>query len=75
MSAGPAFQRRFPFSALVVATGGLSVTELAQRAGVSRRGMTRYVTAGVPERTADAIAVALGLHPGEVWAEWFEAAS
>lgn len=67
--------RRFPFGALADAAGDMTTTEMARRAGVSRRGMQRYVTAGVPEHCADAIAVRLGLHPGEVWSEWFEAAS
>ena len=68
-------ERRFPFAALVAAAGGVSTAELARRAGMHLRQMQRYAAAGVPERCADDVAVRLGLHPGEVWPEWFEAAA
>lgn len=32
-------------------------------------------SATIPERSADIIAVRCGLHPGEVWSDWFGAAS
>lgn len=68
-------ERRLPFAALAAAAGGLSTSELARRAGRHPRQMQRYAADGVPERVADALAVACGLHPGEVWPEWFEEAS
>ena len=69
-------ERRFPMSALVAAAKVDSVVELARRFGVARRQMHRYVAGGgVPECAVDRLAVACGLHPGEVWAEWFEGAS
>lgn len=75
MSANYVGERRFPVAALLVASGAASVTELAKDCQMTRRQMCRYVAAGVPESRADAIAVRLGLHPGEVWAEWFEGAA
>lgn len=45
--------------------------ELAQLIGVSRRTVTRWAAEGVPIVSADRAAMALGLHPTEVWGRMF----
>jgi lambda repressor-like predicted transcriptional regulator len=65
--------RKFPAEALRSALGGGSVTDLARACQVDRTQMQRYLRDGIPETAADRIAVRVGLHPGEVWSEWFMA--
>lgn len=50
------------------------VTWLARAAGVSRRRVHYWrLEGGIPAAAADEIAVnAFGLHPGDIWAEWWE---
>jgi hypothetical protein len=48
------------------------VTVLAEIASVSRRTIHRWMKAGVPDKWADEIACALGMHPLEIWPEWAE---
>jgi lambda repressor-like predicted transcriptional regulator len=68
--------RKFPAEALHSALGIASVRELAEACDVGRTQMQRYLRDGIPELAADRIAVRVGLHPGEVWPDWFlEAAS
>ena len=46
---------------------------LAYQLGVQWRTVCRWNEAGgVPVRDADAAAVALGHHPAELWAGWFD---
>ena len=46
---------------------------LAERAGVTLRTVVRWVAAGgVPERFADIAATRNGLHPGDLWSEWWD---
>jgi hypothetical protein len=46
---------------------------LCERLGISRRTYERWKRAGVPAFRADAIAVALGFHPMDVWGDaWLE---
>lgn len=73
---------RFPFTPLADVAqrrwpdGGI-YTRLAEFAGVHRKQISRWRTAGVPTWAADRLAVALGLHPADLWPEFLfvEAAS
>jgi plasmid maintenance system antidote protein VapI len=47
-----------------------TVSGLARALGVHRTQACAWRRSGVPLDTADRIAVALGLHPAEVWTEW-----
>lgn len=47
-------------------------SELAKKTGMPRRSLLRYSQRGLPIPAADEIAVALGLHPCELWPDWFE---
>ena len=54
--------------------GGLA--ELARRTGEHPRQVQRWKHRGIPLERADSMAIALGLHPAEVWGdEWWEAAA
>ncbi len=64
-------ERRFSLPALLVAAGAESISELARQCSVHVRQMQRYRADGIPECVADRMAVRAGLHPGEVWPEWF----
>ena len=45
--------------------------DMAMMLGVSRRNLIRWSFEGIPERSADRAAVTLGLHPAELWPEWW----
>lgn len=45
---------------------------LARITGRHRSVISRWQTIGIPDLDADEIAVALGVHPGEVWDDWFD---
>ena len=52
------------------------LAELARQTGVHVRQVQRWKHSGIPLERADSMAIALGLHPAEVWGdEWWEAAS
>lgn len=57
--------------AAAAARRGITDGDLAARLGLSRAAVRKWrQRGGVPERWADAAAVAVGLLPGELWAEW-----
>ncbi len=68
-------QRRFSAEALMVKLGSESQTAFARTCHVERNQMRRYLRDGFPETTADRIATRVGMHPAEVWPDWYEAAS
>ena len=45
----------------------------ASRWGVSGTDLKRYMAEGLTEYQADRYAVRAGLHPGDVWPEWWAA--
>lgn len=52
------------------------ITRLADMIGVSRRNVHRWQRDGVPEAAADRAALAIGLHPCEVWGDaWWDLAA
>jgi hypothetical protein len=61
-------QHRLPLEPLVRRYG--TVCGLARALGVHRTQASRWRAMGVPLDTADRLAVAVGLHPCEVWPEW-----
>lgn len=62
-------ERRLPFSPLDV---GLDVSAIALRLGVDRRQVYRWRESGVTVTQADELAVRLGCHPTELWADFYE---
>lgn len=60
---------------LIAASQRGTGNSLAEDLGCDRRQVTRWVNNGVPVDTADRLAVALGMHPAEVWGSgWWGAA-
>lgn len=62
-------QPRLPLEPLVARHGGVS--GLARALGRNRAQVGKWRQRGVTLDSADRIAVALGLHPVEVWPEWY----
>ena len=63
--------RRFPLQPLLERSGAESIAGFARRIGVPRAVIQAAVQRGLNERNADRYAVAAGLHPGEVWPDYF----
>jgi hypothetical protein len=61
---------RLPLEPLVQRYG--SVSALARTLGLHTTQAARWREPGVPVAWADRAAVYLGLHPVEVWPEWYE---
>lgn len=55
---------------LIDTTGDYTVTDMANRAGVSRTVWSRYRRDGLDMWEADAIATAFDLYPASVWPHW-----
>lgn len=52
---------------------GMTLVELGERTGFSRRSVMRWKADGrLTERTADSVAIALGVMPGDIWPTWGE---
>jgi hypothetical protein len=64
-----AVQPRLPLEPLVARHGGVS--GLARALGCNTGQVGKWRQRGVTLLSADRIAVALGLHPVEVWPEWY----
>jgi hypothetical protein len=53
-------------------TGATTQTQLAQIVGVRDETIVDWAKKGVPEVTADNIAIKLGVHPSAIWGDaWF----
>lgn len=61
---------RLPLAPLVERYG--SVSALARALGRDRIVVSKWNTRGLPAVSSDDVAVALGLHPVEVWPDWHE---
>lgn len=61
---------RLPLAPLVERYG--SISALARALGRDYAQVQKWSSDGVPERSADRIAVAVGLHPVDVWPDWYE---
>ncbi len=62
-----------PLFAVLTERGVTSVRDACRALGVDPRDFYRWRLAGVTERRADSLAVAIGLTPGAIWPEWVEA--
>lgn len=67
-------QRRWPLSPLVAVVGGDTDVEIAARLGTDRVAIARWRARGIPEYTADKLAVRHGVHPSHIWPDWFDRA-
>lgn len=66
--ATPARHPRWPIADVYRIVGPLSLTEMAERTGFPERTISRWNAMGyVPDRSADALAIALDLHPAIVF--------
>ncbi len=65
-------QRRYSADALRRALHFANISEFARAVEVDRAQMSRYMRDGFPPLAADTIAIRVGLHPSEVWPDWFE---
>lgn len=61
---------RLPLDPLIRACG--SGNNLAALTGYRRARLTQWQRDGVPVCAADNMAVALGMHPIELWPDWYE---
>ena len=60
---------RFPLSDV----GYTNLSELARHSGYPLRTIQRWKTNGIPSRSADHLAVRLGLHPANIWPDtWWQ---
>ena len=64
-----------PFAALEAAAGRENLLVLAAALGSDTATLYRYRNQGVPVFTADRLAVKLGMHPCQVWPDWYEIAA
>jgi hypothetical protein len=62
---------RVPLEPLVERYGG-NGSALARALGCAQEQVSRWRSHGLPLVSADRLAVALGLHPVEVWPDWYE---
>lgn len=65
---------RLPLAPLYACSGVPSMVMLAKVCGVSRRKVYAWRARGVPLFEGDAAALRCGLHPSQVWAEFYEEA-
>lgn len=65
-----ATEPRLPLEPLLRACG--SGNNLAALTGYRRSHLTHWQREGVPVVAADDMAVALGMHPIELWPDWYE---
>ena len=49
-----------------------NLSELSRRSGYPLRTIQRWKTSGIPLHSADRLACRLGLHPGNIWATWWD---
>lgn len=66
---------RLPFAALEAAAGRENLLVLAAALGSDTATLYRYRNQGVPVFTADRLAVKLGMHPCQVWPDWYQVAA
>jgi hypothetical protein len=68
------YQPRFDLGALMYDAGAPSYRKLADALGLPHRTVQRWAQeGGVPMRSAEDAALALGVHPASLWPEWYTA--
>jgi hypothetical protein len=70
----PAEPRVFNFAMLEAAGGAESMNALARMLDVDRQRIYRWRRDGLTATEADHMAVCLGLHPGDIWPQWWDLA-
>ena len=63
-------QRRFPLDDITCT----NLSELSRRSGYPLRTIQRWKTTGVPLHSADQLAIRLGVHPANIWPQWYQLA-
>ena len=66
------YGKRWPVRPLFDAAETTTVLELARLTDIPARTIHRWMNAGISDRQADRVAVALGLHPSLIWTDWFD---
>lgn len=66
---------RFPLADLEAHLNPTSTAALAQRLGVSARTVWRWRASGLNPTQADRAAIAAGLHPANIWPNWWDNAA
>jgi len=64
--------RLLPAEPLMAVLGMSSLRTLSDKLEVNVRTVQRYVKVGLTFDQADRIAIALGMHPMEIWHDWLE---
>jgi hypothetical protein len=64
---------RFGLAPLQDALGHPTHAMIAELAGVKRATVAQWTQRGLSAFQADRVAVAVGMHPAEVWADWWDA--
>ena len=62
----------WPIQPLLDAAGTDQFVELGYLTGFAARTVHRWKETGIPDRNADKAACALGLHPYNIWPNWFD---
>jgi hypothetical protein len=65
--------RRWPLAPLLAVMTAEQRTNVPVTLGISGGMMSMAEGEGLPDPTADRVAIRLGLHPGEIWSDWFDA--
>jgi plasmid maintenance system antidote protein VapI len=66
-------QQRLDVQKLFRFTGAANQTQLGEMVGVPERSVANWIkNGGVPDITADTVAIRLGVHPSAIWGDaWF----
>ena len=68
------YQPRFDLGALMYDAGARNNNHLADMLGLPKRTVLRWAQeGGVPMRSAEDAALALGVHPATLWPDWYTA--
>ena len=70
---GTANAVRWPIEPLLAVTGRPSAARLAVRLNVNTRTIWRWHHRGLTDHQADRAAIAIDLHPANIWPDWFNA--
>lgn len=63
--------RPWPWAPLEAVLGG-SASMISRQLGTSARAVYAWRRKGLRDDQADELAIRVGLHPGQVWADWFD---
>lgn len=66
----PSIQARVSLQPVIAFTHS-DQSSLARRLGYGRRSIVRWAADGIPMDRADEVATRLGVHPCELWSDWF----